>query len=275
MIVRLATSAMGTRFEFVLCGDSDVFLRSVGEAAIEEVLLWHQRLSPHASDSLVSHMHRQRSSRVDDEVWELLSLCDAAWRTTDGAFDPTFGSTGDTCGWGERVELDPVAHTITLAHDGVRLDFGAIAKGFALKKAAAIVREHGVTTALLHGGTSSVIGIGTPPGESGWPIAVRSASEPRVVTLLDSAMSVSAPRGRVVDGQGHIVDPRSGASARQVDTAVVIGPDAAVAEAWSTALVVLGERAEAMPSGYESMIHAAKGWMCDADSVGVSFREVA
>lgn len=277
MVERFATSAMGTRFEFALCGDSDGRLRAVGEAAIEEILLWHRLLSPHAPDSMVSHIHRAGSAapvRVDADVWELLTLCDDVWRASDGAFDPTFGSVGGN-GWGEGITLGPVARTIRLSHDGVRLEFGAIAKGFALERAADIVREHGVTAALLHGGTSSVIAIGAPPGEDGWPIGVRSAGEPRVVRLRDRAMSVSAPRGRIVDGRAHIIDPRTGASAQHVDTVVVIGPDAAVAEAWSTALVVLGERCAAVPSGYETMIHSERGWMCDAGVAGASFREVA
>lgn len=290
MIVRLATSAMGTRFEFVLSGDSEGHLRAVGEAAIEEVLLWHARLSAFASDSLVSHINRTAyltPVRVDEDVWNLLNLCERVWRESDGAFDPTVGGSmrlagfhpggdGIAAGWGESVSLDAGSRYVRFLRAGVLLDLGAVAKGFALDRAAAIVREHGIRSALLHGGTSSVMAIGRPPESDGWRIAIRSEGAPITVVLKDQAMSVSAPRGREVDGRGHILDPRTGESGRLVDTAVVVCDRGDVADAWSTALVVDGARPAGMPEELGSLVHSERGWDVQGVGVGDGFiREVA
>jgi thiamine biosynthesis lipoprotein len=175
------------------------------------------------------------------------------------------------------VVLEVKSRSVRLTRPGVTLDFGAVAKGFALDRAAAIVREHGVRSALLHGGTSSVVGIGAPPGEDGWRVAVRSDAEPRMVTLHNRAMSVSAPRGRRnSDGHGHILDPRTGASAGSADTAAVLCDRADVADAWSTALVVLGKRPAGMPGHVESLIHTGEHWQeASPAEAPDGFREVA
>src|SRR5690606_5023207 len=100
-----------------------------------------------------------------------------------------------------------------------------------------LLREHGVTCALLHGGTSSVVAIGAPPGEEGWRIALGPEPHAPMVTLCDAALAVSATTERP-----HIVDPRTGAPAPPNRRAAVIGPTARLADAWSTALLVLGYR---------------------------------
>jgi thiamine biosynthesis lipoprotein len=139
---------------------------------------------------------------------------------------------------------------------GMRLDFGAIGKGFALDRAAALLREAGVESALLHGGTSSVLAIGRPPGESGWKVAV-SLLEPRppgvmkpggeefcITRLADSTLSVSAVSGKgfKVDDcfYGHVLDPRSGRPSKCWDLAAVVSCSATASDALSTALLIGG-----------------------------------
>jgi thiamine biosynthesis lipoprotein ApbE len=76
------------------------------------------------------------------------------------------------------------------------------------------------------------------------------------VDLVDAAFSVSDPRGQTSDaGHGHIVDARparragdAGLPSRRV---AVIGPSARLADAWSTALAVLGEAPPRFPAGYD------------------------
>lgn len=233
----LATHAMGTRFEFVLDGEDEGHLRAVGEEAIRVVEEWHGRLSRFEPGSDVSRVNRDANARVDSQMRELLELCERVRVESAGAFDVRCGPEGS-------------------------LDFGAVGKGWALDRAAEVVRECGVASALLHGGTSSVVAI----GERVWPIEVRSDGEPKRVELQNAAMGVSAPRGRRdAEGNGHIIDPRTGVSAAAVDTAVVVvGGDVAnagaLADAWSTAQVVMGARAEQMDDRFESHIHTERGW---------------
>jgi thiamine biosynthesis lipoprotein len=105
-----------------------------------------------------------------------------------------------------------------------------------------VLREAGVASAFLHGGTSSVVAIGAPPGEAGWRVAIRDPrGGPAVATvaLCDEALGVSAPHGRIAAcGAGHVLDPRSGQPVARGSLAAVVHDTATLADAWSTALLV-------------------------------------
>jgi thiamine biosynthesis lipoprotein len=170
----------------------------------------------------------------------------------------------------DAVELDPGALTVAFTRPGIELDLGGLAKGHALDVAGAIIREAGIRRGILHAGTSSVVAIGAPEdqpdgfrialGAAGGGATTETAAGAGVVTLRDAAMSVSAPHGRAVECEGeiltHILDPRTGGpSTTPVRLAAVVGPSGAITEAWSTALVVLGDRPPEMPPELVSVVH--------------------
>ena len=237
---RLALPAMGTRFELVL---PEVHA-SAGEAALAEITYWHGRLDRFASDSFVAHLNRSAYAapvRIDTGTFTLLSRALAVGRASGGAFDITLG-TGVAA-----VELDEVRSSVRFTSADVRIDLGGIAKGFALDRAAALLRSHGVQRALLHGGTSSVVALGAPPHAPGWRVALGTVPDADVVALRDRALSVSANVERA-----HVLDTRSGVPV-PVRTVAVIGPDACGADAWSTALLVLGARPAALASEWQTI----------------------
>jgi len=82
-----------------------------------------------------------------------------------------------------------------------------------------------------------------------------------VIELVDSAMSVSEPSGRIIDGRGHILDPRRGESADRVELACVLGPSAEVCEVWSTALVVEPNLIHELPVGYGAHARIDQQWI--------------
>lgn len=277
MPLRLGLSAMGTRFELVLPGLDEVAERAAGEAALEEVALWDARLSLFARDSLVAHVNREagaRAVRVDPQTFELLEVCARLHAESEGAFDAALGGAMAAAGFrGEEaregaradvgfaaVELDRDAHTVRFTAPGVQLDLGGIAKGFALDRAGEVLREAGVTTALVHGGTSTALALGAPPGAAGWRVALdEDPAAPRAV-LCDRALAVSAQHGRRnADGAGHVLGAR-------LARAAVQAPDATLADAWSTALLVLGRLPEAArAAGVEGLVDPGDGWR---DAVG-------
>ncbi len=309
MILRLATNAMGTRFELALevgGGDDEPALRAIGEEALREIELWHGRLSAFDPASDTSRLNRHAASEawaeplpIDTELAEFLSLCRDVHLASDGAFDPAIGRTMEALGFRDEPEasapglrapdtqtprsrsglvptptfssllLSPSSISFSVPH--LRLDFGAVGKGWALDRAADILRAHHITSALLHAGTSSVIAIGPPGGPLAPPhtIRVRSDTDPLDVQLRDASLGVSAPRGRTVEHQGrqlgHVIDPRTGipADASSVDTAVVLcGSPAAAAlcDAWSTAALVLGHSPPNLPPGFAARLHTPLGW---------------
>jgi thiamine biosynthesis lipoprotein len=236
---------MGTRFELVLPAEDHHRLRTAGEAALEEIGLCHQRFNRFDEASLLNHVHRtavERPVPLDRDTFALFADAVAVWSASGGAFDPT-----TPCRRMDAVMLDPVARTISLSAPGVRLDLGAIAKGHAIDLAARVLRDHGVTSAFLHGGTSSALGMGTPPAGE-WRVALGDGV---VVTLQDQAMSVSA----VWPGNPHpTTDPRTGKVLDGPRRAVVVGPSARLADAWSTATLVLGKRPDGLGPDWTAIV---------------------
>jgi thiamine biosynthesis lipoprotein len=150
------------------------------------------------------------------------------------------------------LELDESNLSIRFKRPGVMLDFGAIGKGYAIERAALLLREAGVGSALIHGGTSTVYGLGSAPDGEAWKVAVEYPESPdtapellTVVPLQDEALSVSAVWGKFFTGDnnkiyGHVMDPRSGEPASQALLAAVIVPEATDSDALSTALLAGG-----------------------------------
>jgi thiamine biosynthesis lipoprotein len=162
-----------------------------------------------------------------------------------------------------QVEFNPADRTLRFARPGVRLDLGAIGKGYAVDAAVEILREAGVTRALVHGGTSTVYGLGAPADGEAWTIALpRPEIGPEFlapgaapgpdqldavlarVPLRDASLSVSAAWGRSFESggraYGHVMDPRRGGPVEGAVLAAVVGPSATDTDALSTALLVLG-----------------------------------
>ena len=254
--------AMATRFEIVVDDDA------AAEAALAEIVRLESRLSAFQAASDISWINAHASTRavkVEPRLFALLQRCVELSAATDGAFDITVGplmrawnfkgetgalpSPGRLADARARVgyrhlHLDPSDSTIRFARDGMSIDLGAAGKGYAIDQAIAILREHGVTSALLHGGTSSVHAIGRAAAGEPWRIAwtVPTGSS-RILELDDGALSVSAPHGKSFRhlGQeyGHVIDPRTGwpTAAR---SAVVTGPGSLECDALSTALLVHG-----------------------------------
>jgi thiamine biosynthesis lipoprotein len=177
--------------------------------------------------------------------WHHAGMAEGAGAVPD---DQAIATARAACGMGRNVALDAERGTVRFARSGVRLDPGAIGKGWALDRAAAALREAGVASALLHGGTSTAYGLGQPPDQPTWRVAVRDPrGGDRVVAtagLRDTALSVSAVHGRsfTAGGRryGHVIDPRSGQPVQGTLLAAVVHPSALLSDALSTALLVLG-----------------------------------
>lgn len=273
--LRLAVGAMGTRFELVLL-DGTGDLIAAGDAAVDEIELWHRRLTRFAADSLLSHINREASRapvRLDRDTFELLHDAVTVWRESEGTFDVTVAPAmtrsgyldsavpaGDAQVGSGALLLDPENWTIEFTGPHVAIDLGGIGKGHALDCAARVLRDAGVTSALLHAGTSSVVAIGAPERGDGWRIEIASERQGRAAALRDAAMSVSDPGGPTEARRStpHIVDPRDGRPVPSSVRATVIGPSARLADAWSTALVVLGRTPAAFPAHYSAFIDACE-----------------
>jgi thiamine biosynthesis lipoprotein len=278
---------MATRFEIVLHGDNPAALRAAGEEALDEIDRLEAQLSLYRSSSEVARLNReahQSPVRVTPGLFRLLEKARDLWRETNGVFDITiaplvrcWGFMGGTGSMPERaaieearaqvgmqfVELDSTNFTVRFARPGVMLDLGAIGKGYAVDRAAGLLREAGVTSALIHGGTSTAFAIGREATGASWKIAVTSpvrdaATTPiAVVELEDESLSVSAVWGRSFrSGEktyGHIIDPRTGAPAETALLTVAVLPTATETDALTTALLTAPELMPALTARRPAM----------------------
>lgn len=203
-------------------------------AAFEEVERWNRVLAScrHRADSENCGLTRASGRGPVKASPGLLAVTAEALRLaeeTDGAFDPAYRAPGGR----KAVALDASAGTISLPKGG-ELDFGGIGKGWALDRAAAVLRARGVRAARLNFG-GQIYALGAPAGTAGWAASVPGA--PADLLLKDESVSVSGDEQR----PGHIVNPATGGSVRRAGTAAAIFASAAEADAWSTALFVLGK----------------------------------
>jgi thiamine biosynthesis lipoprotein len=237
--VRLATAAMGTRFELVIEGDRAERHRGAAEAALDAVEACHTRFSRFIPDSLVAHLARIPPGTpvsLDRETFELFADAVAVWRGSGGAFD----ITGDS-GAMNAIRLDPRRLTLALDRQSLLLDLGAIAKGHAVECAARILRDAGVESAFVHGGTSSAAAIGPRI----WRVSLQ---EGEVVGLQEAALGVS----RTGHETPHpTLDPATRRPLEVERYVAVTGPSARLCDAWATAAAVLGGRPPELPVSYE------------------------
>jgi thiamine biosynthesis lipoprotein len=281
---------MATRFEIVMYGDNSSALRAAGEEALAEIEKLEDQLSLYRPSSEIAHLNARAAAgpvRVTPSLFALLREARRLHDLTDGAFDVTIAPLvrcwGFMGGQGRmpepeavemarrsvgmrQITLDEQALTVRFAREGVMIDLGAIGKGYAVERAAEILRENGVTSALLHGGTSTVYSIGHPPDLKYWDVALEQPPEqlapaaiPTVIHLRDEAMSVSAIWGRSfqVDGKlyGHVLDPRTGYPAKAVFLAAVVSSSATETDALSTALLINGQ----LPVGIKTLVISEHG----------------
>ncbi len=160
------------------------------------------------------------------------------------------------------VRLDENARTIRFEVEGIEIDLGGIGKGYAIDEAMSILQEAGVHDAFLHGGTSSMKGVGRSPEGPYWNVAISAANEGTgdeevlaVVPLSDRSLSVSDVRGKWFEADdstfGHVLDPRSGRPVSVASLSAVECRSASLADALSTALLVAGaEERETILRGY-------------------------
>ncbi len=236
VMVRLATEAMRTRFECVLHGANEVALRAAGEAALAEVRATERCLSRFLPDSELAQLHREAASgwsQVSAHLWEALAGCRLLHESTSGTFDPGVATPPGF----RAVEFDAYARAIRFSDPRLRLDLGGVGKGIALDRAARVLLDAGVECALLHGGTSSILALGAPPGAAAWHIAIADPDDPECsvagIALRDAALGISA-RARTLDPRG--ANPCAG----PVRLAVVRARSATEADAWATAWLLLG-----------------------------------
>lgn len=244
------------------------------------------QLTVYSDDSEVSRLNATAHLgpvEVEPGLFGLLQRAVELSRETQGAYDVTSGALSlawgfvrgpkrvpdpetlalarERTGW-HHLHIDPMSRTVAFDRAGVTINLGSIGKGYAIERAVDVIRAHWFpTSALVHGGQSSLFALGSPPGRFGgrWEVALRNPFRPEsplgVLRLRNRGLGTSggAFQQFVAGGKvyGHILDPRTGEPADGPASVTVLAPAAADADALSTAFYLLGaEAAEAYAASH-------------------------
>ena len=293
-LLRASRPAMGSYFEIRL-GAHVPGASDLAQRALDLIDTLESQLTVYRDDSELSLLNASAHlgpARVEPRLFSLLEKAVEIGHATRGAYDVTTGAL--SVAWGffkgpKRVPdaetlaearartgqdlllLDPEHSTVAFKRPGVIVNLGSIGKGYAIDRVAELIRGHWFpTTALVHGGRSSLYALGSPPGHFGdrWQIALHDpfgSDKPLgMVHLRNRAMGTSGATFQQfeVDGKfyGHILDPRTGVPADGPASVTVLAPTAAEADALSTAFYLLG-------------VDEAEQWLKGRPDVGAIFVE--
>jgi len=277
-LIRVHRPAMGSYFEIRL-GLRVPGAVDLASRALDLIDDLEAQLTVYSDESEVSRLNATAHLgpvAVERGLFGLLERALKLSKLTGGAYDVTSGALSQAWGFvrGPRrvpdaetlvearartgwrhLRLDPETATVGFDREGIRINLGSIGKGYAIDRAVQVIRRHWFpTSALIHGGQSSLFALGSPPGRFGgrWEIAVRNPLRPEtplgVLRLRDRGLGTSGSAfQQFIEGgraYGHILDPRTGEPAAGGPASVtVLAPTAADADALSTAFYLLGPEA--------------------------------
>lgn len=268
LLVHKKKYVMGSVFEIAAYGDSQTRVSDAIDLAFAEIVRIDAVMSDYKTDSDLSRLNDSSHSSPETIPSDLYRVIDEALRysrLSGGKFDVTVAPlvnlwkatirTGHApssedeekaraCVGYQKIELLP-PDRIQFHSPCVQIDLGGIGKGYALDRAADVLRTRGITRALLDAGGSTIVAMGAPPGQSGWLVHLRDPSykvDPHV-TLSGGSVSTSEqtpPSLISPERAGHIVDPDKGVPAEAHFAVSAVAETGTASDALSTTLLLLG-----------------------------------
>jgi FAD:protein FMN transferase len=264
---------MGTLFEIVLYAPSEAVAKDAARAAFARIAELDGIMSDYRPASELMQLCKKAGGPpvpVSADLFDILARSQEIARLSGGAFDVTVGPVvrlwrrarrtrrlpdpeelaraRARVGY-DKIRLDTIRRTVQLTLEGMLLDLGAIAKGYAAEAALEVLRRYGITRALV--AASGDIAAGDPPpGARGWKVGIAplepGAQPSRFVLLNHAAVSTAGDTEQFVEINGkrysHIVDPHTGMGLTRRSSATVVARDGTTSDGLDTAVSVLGAR---------------------------------
>lgn len=314
-LVRREAVLMGSQFVFVAEGER---ARAAGAiaAAFERLRELEARISDWRPGSEISRLNDRAGIapvQVGSDTFALLELSRELHRETGGAFDVTIGAVWDLWPFrdpraplptenriheslalvgADRIELDRARSTAYLPVAGMRVNLGAIGKGYAAQAAIEVLRAHGIERAAVSaGGDTYLLGA---KSDGPWQVGIEHPRwQGRYIERFaagDVAVATSGDAERFVERggkrYGHILDPRTGYPAEGVQSVTIVTADPVRADAYATAVFVMGVArglawvaahpgTEALIVDGEGAVHRSPGWAAMARQAPPSAPEAA
>jgi thiamine biosynthesis lipoprotein len=254
---------MGTVVEIQIRGEDEGRAVAVMNKAFAEIKRIDTLFSTYIKESPIFKINNSDDSLISmpKEIYELLKLCDELWKTTDGSLDVSLEALISLWGFDHSSPSVPDSHHLDdalkqsgwsninllpdnrlLSKNNVKLNFGAIAKGYAVNKAMDVLLMEGISDALINaGGEIKVTG-----GQ--WIIGIQHPREESFlaakIKLENMAVATSGDYEQffMEDGRRyhHILNPQTGFPADELQSVTVTASNVTIADGLATAVFVLG-----------------------------------
>ena len=258
---------MGVDTRLVVYATDKTIAEKACAAAFERIAALDTMMSDYRKNSELNNLSDHAggpSVHVSHELFKVLVTAQEISSQSDGMFDVTIGpvvqlwrkarktavfpdrealkEARKKVGW-QMMSLDKAKQTVKLAIPGMRLDLGAIAKGYADDEAQIVLKQNGITSALVEMGGDIVVS-DAPPGSKGWTIEVpNSKSGHSKIQVANCAISSSGDTEQfvVIDGvkYSHVINPHSGLAMTNHVEVTIITKNGLISDPLSTALTLV------------------------------------
>jgi thiamine biosynthesis lipoprotein len=231
---------MHTRLDVLLFGESEKQLVDVWDESEKELNRMEKIFNRFDRESEVAKVNTDAQFRpveLSNELWNVILECYEFYTKTDGNFDITLSNF-------KHLTVMKESQSIQFDKYGMLIDFGGIAKGYALKKMESIIKKADIRRALINFGNSSVLAVGSHPHGDNWKIGINNPFENKLSTTLclcDSSMSIS---GNSPQNKRHIYGKDNNFIEENKIVAIITG-DPVDAEVVTTAWIASQEETPA------------------------------
>lgn len=271
---RQTMKLMGNRFEITVVGDDETWANERIAEAVNEIKRIEKLLTTFSNDShtnLINFNAGIAPVKVDREVFDLIKRSLRLSQLTQGAFDITYGSI-DKRLWNfdttitslpdaatakkavqlinyRNVILDEEHDTVFLKLAGMRIGFGGIGKGYAAEMAKKVMISRGVASGIVNA-SGDLTAWGCQPNGDPWTIGIANPNATHDIfssfDITDMAVATSGnyEKFAIIDGKkySHTLNPKTGLPVEGIKSVTIICPNAEIADAMATPVMVMGIR---------------------------------
>jgi thiamine biosynthesis lipoprotein ApbE len=281
-LFKKASLSMGTVFEATIYAPDKYVAEKTFNDVFQEINRLDYLMSNYKKESVLSELNKNASAEPANCNKELASVIEQSLQysdITDGAFDITIGPLMKKWGFFKKKgripgkeELESVLEsvsykniiieektikslaknpgtvkTVFFKNPDTRIDLGGIGKGYAVDRAVSVLKQNGISSALINF-AGNIYTFGTPPGKESWVIGLQHPRESEgllgTFEIKDKAVSTSGDYEKFFTIEGkrysHIIDPRTGNPVKGIVSVTIVTGNATRADALSTGVFVLG-----------------------------------
>ncbi|MBO6183801.1 MAG: FAD:protein FMN transferase [Chryseobacterium sp.] len=269
---RLVT-LMGSKFEITLVDKDSLSVEKNIDKSINEIQRIENLISEWKPETQISEVNKNagiKPVKVDAEVFALTEKAIYFSKLTDGAFDisivamdkiwkfddsmnelpseESIKNSVKNVGY-QNIILDKINSTIFLKNKGMKIGFGSIGKGYAADKTRELMQSFGVKSGIINA-SGDISAWGNQPDGKPWAIGINNPFKDdkiaAVLYLKENAVTTSGSYEKYAEINGkrfsHIMNPKTGYPSTGLTSVTIIGPNATMANGFSTSIMVLGKK---------------------------------